>query len=280
MEFKEFVSNHILKYINNNKEIDEEFFYDIVDYFINMYSLTSYLHELVFYRKNSNADAEYMIDDRVINIYTNTLNKTIILDKEYFEDKINKFELEYLTYLIVVKNIVHELIHVYQCSILNKIEKSLEEELIIFESTHLHNLDINMLRELNIDINKYTRKVNKFIKKYYDSLLCERLAEHYSIYFIDSLLSEESTILKEYYKDIFTDNLLRGYEYEDNILISPTYRVYKGIHKLIGIREFDYQWLNNNYEVTKNKVKTLDFKTRVKLGLPISDDEFDKLMKS
>lgn len=280
MEFKEFVYKHILNYISNNKDIDEEFFMLIIEYFLNIHNLNGYLLSVQFKKHHGYDLATYIPEYKVMDIYACSLNDVIDDYTKYFEGKLNNFEEELFSYLIVVRELVHELTHIYQCNIIRKAEKTLEEELLSFESFHLHNMDIDMLKRLNININinNYTRKVNKFIKKYYDSLLCERLAEYYSIDFTRGLIDDECICLKEFYNECFIDNLLKGYEEENGILISPTYRVYKGIHKLIGVSSFDYEYLHSDYEITKDKVKCLKFDTRVKLGLPITNEEFNNLL--
>lgn len=274
-ELREYVIEIMLYYLNNNIPINKNFFDAIIKLYTEIYNLNEYLSNIIYL---NTPKEKYNIQYIPVykSLYINVCN--LLIDTEHSLEYLNSqtsitnSEHKLATYIFYLINIIHDLRHIHQTSIINSKSNIIEEELLRIESKYLHNVSYQTMKKYKFK-ERYNKRINNLLIKYYDCLLCERLAEIYALEFILPLLAEIPN-LKAFFNNNLKIAISSGYQVKRNgIIVPPTYVTIKEAHKIFHIKEFDYPYVSSDLEKTKQKVKKLSFDERIKLGLPVSNEE-------
>lgn len=274
LELIELIYNYSIK----GKYVDKEFIGQLINAVVKEEKLKDYVQHytiLPYCEENKEAQAVYDSNTKTIIVYRNPLEK--MLEEEEKElDLLSKIEQIFYKNVSISQIILHELEHVIQ----KKIE--IEEETI---EALLFGLD-NVLTIITLNQNLNLKQCTEYFKQYKDRNYIyspkERLAEinsykkllnalHLIEEFIPNLVR-----LAEAYK---LCAMLLGYELDDkkNMIIYPTVHYLQGLG--IDLKIFD--WYDENpKKLIKLSEKNYSLEDRIKYGLPITDLEFEKVLKS
>ena len=114
-------------------------------------------------------------------------------------------------------------------------------------------------------------------KKFYNTILLERLAEYTSYSTLTRTFYDKSgyeyfyLLSLAYLKNI----MIRGYKLESGIITSPTITTIEFLKDNKFYYDIDLDWYTTDKrECLDNLINLYDFNTRYKYGLPISVDEY------
>ena len=193
-----------------------------------------------------------------INIYLSKIYKYLkkYSDNNLIDNKnLSEFEEYLINNLFILRTVFHELEHSNHERLIHYNNVSIEKELIKIE------LDfINRINNLYYgDEEKYNR-LKKLYDNLYDISFIERLADIWSHEQIIKVLETDKNELK------------RIYEYEKLLLLNTELSTYKNFNDMPTIRFFIA--IGKAKEISKYDLYDLDFKTRLRLGLNLSFDEY------
>ncbi len=243
-------------YSLNNKILDSEAIYKIIDFLIKKKELGQYILDVDIKLNKSKIIASYSDFNKKIIIYKNTIN--ILVNSINSEFKLNDiFEKNMYKNLSVLQVIMHEVEHAYQ----------------------------HKTMYTNNNIESFLIRLSNFIECDKSDILYElcpreRLAEinsYNELLLIYKILEKKDTELYEILRVERLQRLLRGYHYKRKILF-PTASYFE----IANRKDLNttFEWYNQNENIAFENVRNLySPMQRLKLGFPISLDEYVLSMK-
>ena len=244
-----------------NKKITPNYIDKIVEIVCDHKDLANYLHTIEF---SGNQDIYY---DAVLGVIGVDLKYLFSIINEVKPSTITwgKKEQKLLKYLSVNQFILHELEHTSQFKKRYEPDNTLQYQIIKSSFQIEHNLLFNYNNSFQRCFYKFERVIKEGLYLiFYDICPLERLAEVNSLK--DSIKTSqilECNHLSRYFHTLLYDKYLASYEYCSN----PTVCYFIGLGDLKAI-------------LTILKfIKSLDFKTRLELGLNLTKPEQNHLIK-
>ena len=277
----------IIKYMVQGKEIDKEYFNEVIRIYLKNHNLEGYIYPEVVIANMDNIIAAFIPQKKIIVVSPIGINK-IRQDLS----KLNDFQGEYfkvLDILQITSTLLHELEHVQQEYVIEQQDKSsIENKLLVITNPTWDTIREQLEKDSNcyddfIDLH-VMEKIEKYNELYqtrlYNLSLRERLAE------IRAHKTMLNIIPGLHLPDSFTnfyENLLRyeykqGYDFSGNITSGPTMDYIDALaqSKLIDPTKCDIY--DENIVITYLKTKDeLSLEERIELGLPLSQEEYEAL---
>lgn len=277
---KEELLKLIYDYSKNNKIVDKDYIYKVVCLFLNNYDLGSYV-KYIRYKKYSkdNKDniAGYSYRERTIYIFTEKFQEEI-LRKSYLSNIVSNNQKIFLKNVELTHLILHELEHAIQAKIMTEKTNTESEILKLCGITKSHEIITMRLQKIGLNQNLINEILKNKLKMYYEYYLFappERLADinaHEKM--IEILSPLKNYVPKIYNGEIIKMNqtMLKGYK-EESRLITPTelFLIKQGEED--NLQNFDW-YDKSKFVALKKSKRNYDIIQRLKLGLPIDEDEY------
>jgi len=200
---EEEILNIIYKYFKDNKKIDPDFVFSIIDSLVEYYDLDDYIRKIKVYEANPGTQACYYLNTKKIEVYTKAINAS--LDKHF--DSFPSLYYEHLfKYLYAIKILTHEVEHANQQKKIKDLN-DIESEILKAEFAPCYELNkhkfLLFLKTINL---------NRIRDKYYALSPGERLAEAAACEFAQKLSMEVGNPLTyEVFEFLRLHNITRGY---------------------------------------------------------------------
>lgn len=263
----EIVYNYSLnKKFIGNKAIEE--ICNIITYNIDF---SKVLKRICIYNKIFTFDyAYYDYDEKLINI---NIEKIITNSIEDFKGLLSSESLYLFINLYILKVLFHELNHALQIKYINKKNNDVETILLLYSYFTLN---------IFLTINSNFKQNTLLYKKTYNYNPAERLAEIDAlsciIKFIDKQQCVNINIKKLFQVQLINTQLLKYKSIFKNIQV-PSYLFLSKIGFERVWNSFDF--MSDGYEnQLKLAMKYYSLEDRLKLGLPISNDEYFSMIKN
>lgn len=248
----------IYKYFNDNREIDANFVFNIIEVAKKYYSLDDYIRKIKVYEANPGSEACYYLNPKKIEVYTKALNATLdnltdIFPVLYYDPLFK--------YLYCIKLLIHEVEHANQQKKIKELN-NIESEILKAEFEPCYKLKKqNFLAFLKII------SLNQARNKHYTLSPCERLAETSACEFAQNLSLQIGNVLNyevfEYFK--LKNGILRGYNI--GLARDLSYTPTKTYLKIIN-PQYDFSKIEElSYE--------LDLTDKMRLGLEVPMQELN-----
>lgn len=252
--------NLVLQYVNQQKEIDDEFINKTIMIAKHYYNLNEYIKEICNLKKNWSCEASYIFD-----------SKTIITDTYLILKSLNNVKNEFICikdsqifkYLYFIQVILHEVEHAKQQKMINE-DYGVETEILKAECAPIYKVKDKMIIKRIYEYNK----LQKMRKKFYTFSPSERLAQIKSLEFvtdISKILEDEFCYdVMQYYK---LKNLLRGYNVGliNNLSDEPTKYFLQQTNPVYDFENI----IKMSEQLPKNDL--------IKFGLKSSSEDLDKI---
>lgn len=259
--------------LKSKREIDESFIAEVIEIVVNALGLNEYVRGYKINNEpwdgsNEIDAAFYRYDSKKIIIELQACIEFGMYVSQRL--RLDTFKKIAIVYNIIIQTLLHELEHANQCKKVDKKGNDLESMIITYSSLNM----LLTLRDGYFDklvdegyseslIYLYLQEKNKRYHKYYQYAPIERLAEYYSHKTMAMILKELGNLSVIYYFECLKlyQNYIKGYIEG----ITPT----KFYFRMLGISEF--------WPKIEEASKALDFESRVSLGLPINEEEYEYL---
>lgn len=286
MEFK--LLRLLWDYSAARKIVDSDYIDKLIDIVVNHKKINKYVTKLnILTDRDSITNsgislASYNPFSKTLEVYSDGINEMLNYEDKY-RVLFNDIEQIFYNNLLITQIILHELEHANQRRIIDT-ETGLEAEILKLSTTQMEiSAGIKLLESgYSIeDVRRYILEINlknrQNYEENYEFAPEERLAQIQSYKEIIETLSELKEYvpnLLEFEKTNWLENMLRGYEYKDGVIMPPTiyYLIQKGSNS--SLQQFD--WFDTNYakclNLTKEKYSLHD---RMKFGLIIDETEYN-----
>lgn len=279
---KEEIAQEIKNNSDNKKYFKSSFIEEFIKSFINEFEINDYIlnYNICSINRN-NGCATYKIEDKSISIDSKKIIEASLgrIDNEK-KIGIESSEIEKYTKvnLDILRTCVHELTHACQYKKCLEGKKDLESHLL--EMVLKKNLDTLAGIDISKDMIKYYDLLYKLFlhPECYKFKPSERMADIKGLEFTYDISKFINSDIESYMKLLLLSSKIDGYSY-----ISPTtYATYivEDLKNELGLPHGETNWYNieNNY-IEEVKRRRISLKDRLYLGLPINDDESDKIYK-
>ena len=260
----------VYNYSLNKKFIDNKAIEEICNIITYNIDFSEVLKRICISNKIFTLDyAYYDYDEKLINI---NIKKIIINSTEDFKGLLSSESLYLFINLYILKVLFHELNHALQIKYINKKNNDVETILLLYSY-----FTLNIFLTINSNF-----KQNKLLyKKTYNYNPAERLAEIDAlsciIKFIDKQQCVNINIKKLFQVQLINTQLLKYKSIFKNIQV-PSYLFLSKIGFEHVWDSFDF--MRDGYESQlKLATKYYSLEDRLKLGLPISNDEYFSMIK-
>ncbi len=290
MKYEEEITDIVDIFYNKEKILNAKGLAEIYNILCREYELEEYVKYILFPNSRNNErgiNAEYDNISKIIFFYKNNINSLIryLLHKGKKNIKVTRMFINYL----LITMLIHELNHVKQLRYLvtstnyDAKYEILRHCFIIDFVENVWNLDY-LQKYYGMDIKDY---YGDSYEMYYDQVMSSnkkynRLYEYDPSEIQAEFLAREETVnIAKYFKSDISDLLfdildlakkrflIGNYEIKKNKIISPIEIYSKTFNKVVTMDK-----------IKKEEIYTsLDFYDRIQLGLPISRDEYDKILK-
>ena len=266
-------------YYKADKQIGRAYVEKVVNLNVDYYNLGKFVKKVVFMEENpqnKKSYAGYSYNDRCVVLFTGKLADMILEREDYIPRK----QLLLCKNIRVTQSILHEIEHAKQAKIMEDRKDDESEILKVTGTSRSQEIIKDRLKSLGVGSNTIKIILNDKLKicaDYYNFAPHERLAEINSNEKILEIINPMKNYIPEIYDRItfgVTSNRIRGYKY-NNSLISPTIFFLKKQNEEALLKRFE--WYDENHNIALEKSKRIyNLEKRIKLGLPISEDEYAK----
>ncbi len=289
------MSEEIIKIFSDYKNIgaNEDFAIKISEILLSEFGLENFVKDIKMYNNFcyniKNSYGNFDCENQNININLHSIRSVSLWKNRYRDVKIlNNSDKKLYLMLMTYSTIRHELEHAIQYKKLLNNDDSIESKLceISFYSA-LYDLDETKLIELinvgysAIEISDLIDSFSSNYQKCYYSIYAEKSAfiesekDVYNIAINENIKNKKLSLL---FKRRFLEYWFMGYSKKDDKIICPSYTFPKVLglpHMLNNIEIYS----ENDEEALNNAMECYNFEERIKLGLPINENEYQRILE-